>query len=111
MVGEASYYGDKYAGRATASGERFDPRAMTAAHPTLPFDTRVRVTRLDTGASVVVRINDRGPFKDGRIIDLSKGAARRIDMLSVGVTDVRVEVLDGASQSTAPPPTNPGRGW
>ena len=112
-VGEASYYGDTYAGRTTASGEVFDPAAMTAAHPSLPFDTRVRVTRIDTGASVVVRINDRGPFKDGRIIDLSKGAARRLDMLTVGITDVRLDILDGPAADTAPPASKDreSRGW
>jgi rare lipoprotein A len=77
----------------TATGERFDPTAMTAAHRTLPFGTRVRVTRLDTGNSVVVRINDRGPFKPGRVIDLSERAAENLGMTGIGVTPVRLEVL------------------
>jgi rare lipoprotein A len=66
---------------------------MTAAHRTLPFGTRVKVTRVDTGDSVVVRINDRGPFKRGRVIDLSEGAARSLGMMNVGLADVRLEVL------------------
>ncbi len=77
----------------TATGERFDKRALTAAHKTLPFGTRVRVTRVDTGTSVVVRINDRGPYKPGRIIDLSEGAAEAVGMTGVGITPVRLEVL------------------
>src|SRR5262245_32137955 len=76
----ASYYGKELAGRRTASGERFNPSAMTAAHRTLPFGTRVRVTNTHNGRSVIVRINDRGPFVKGRSIDLSSGAARAIGM-------------------------------
>jgi len=91
--GMASYYGARFAGRRTASGERFDPRALTAAHPELPFGTRVRVTNLDNGRSITVRINDRGPFAGGRIVDLSWGAARALDMLRRGVARVRLEVL------------------
>jgi rare lipoprotein A len=92
MIGLASYYGSS-AGTTTATGEHFDPSKMTAAHRTLPFGTRVRVTRVDTGQSVVVRINDRGPFKPGRVIDLSEGAARNLHMTDVGLTNVRLEVL------------------
>lgn len=96
--GEATYYSDKLAGRKTASGERYDPKALTAAHRSLPFGTRVRVERLGTGKSVVVRITDRGPFgKPSRIIDLSKAAARELDMLRAGVVPVRVEVLSPGS--------------
>ena len=91
--GMASYYGARFAGRLTASGERFDPRALTAAHPELPFGTRVRVTNLDNGRSITVRINDRGPFASGRIVDLSWEAARVLDMLRRGVARVRLEVL------------------
>jgi rare lipoprotein A len=90
LTGLASYYGS---GELTATGERFDPSGMTAAHRTLPFGTRVKVTRVDTGDSVVVRINDRGPFKRGRVIDLSEGAARSLGMMNVGLADVRLEVL------------------
>ena len=94
LDGEATYYSDKIAGRKTASGERYDPAALTAAHRSLPFGTRVRVVRVDTGNSVLVRITDRGPFgKPSRIIDLSKAAARQLDMLRAGVIRVRVEVL------------------
>lgn len=87
-VGEASWYDQ---GVITANGERFDPEALTAAHRSLPFGTLVRVTNLRNGRSVIVRINDNGPFVRGRIIDLSRGAARVIGMLSAGVEEVRVE--------------------
>jgi rare lipoprotein A len=91
--GKASWYGGRFHGRRTASGERFDKRALTAAHRTLPFGTRVRVTNLATGKSVVVRINDRGPFGQGRILDVSEAAARRLGMIRAGVVVVTVEVL------------------
>jgi len=91
--GGASYYADKYHGRTTASGEPFDQNAMTAAHKRLPFGTRVRVTNLDNGKSVIVRVNDRGPFIRGRVIDLSKAAFQRIANTRVGVVDVKVEVI------------------
>ena len=93
QMGDASWYGPGFHGRKTASGEVFDMHARTAAHRTLPFGALVRVTRLDTGASTVVRINDRGPFKPGRVIDLSNGAARDIDMVRDGVARVRIDVL------------------
>jgi len=93
QVGLASYYADRFHGRTTASGETFDMHAMTAAHRTLEFGTRVRVTRLSTGKSVVVRINDRGPFVEGRIIDLSRAAAQKLDFLETGVVKVRVQVI------------------
>jgi rare lipoprotein A len=89
----ASYYADKYQGRKTANGEIFDTRKLTAAHKTLPFGTRVRVTNLGNGKSVVVRVNDRGPFVAGRVIDLSPAAARKLDMIRAGVTRVKLEVL------------------
>lgn len=91
--GVGSYYGESFAGRRTASGERFDPKAFTAAHRDLPFGTRIRVTNLDNGRTVVVRINDRGPFADGRIVDVSWAAARELGMLRSGVARVRVEPL------------------
>ena len=87
----ATYYGQEFAGHRTASGEKFNPSAMTAAHRTLPFGTRVRVTKSRNGRSVIVRINDRGPFVKGRAIDLSSGAARAIGMTSTG--NVRMEVI------------------
>jgi len=89
--GIASYYGKEFHGRKTANGETFDMNAMTAAHRTLPFGTMVRVTNLANDQSVTVRINDRGPFIKGRIIDLSYGAAKSIDLLSIG--QVKLEVL------------------
>ena len=92
-AGIASYYHDRFHGRITASGERFDQEALTAAHRTLPFGTTVRVTRNDTGKSVVVRINDRGPFRTERIIDLSRAAADRLGMLDSGLVAVSVEVI------------------
>jgi len=91
--GVASYYHDRFHGRTTANGERFDQGAYSAAHKTLPLGTRVRVTRLDSGKSLVVRINDRGPFKKGRIIDLSRRAARDLGMIQEGLTKVKVEVI------------------
>jgi rare lipoprotein A len=108
--GTASYYADKFVGRQTASGEVYDPEAMTAAHRSLPFGTKVRVTRVETGASVVVRINDRGPFQRGRIIDLSKCAARQLDMIQAGVVEVRLELVEAAS-SSASPDGRTSRGW
>ena len=93
-TGKASYYGQAHHGKRTASGERFDQNALTAAHRTLPFGTRVRVTNLNNERSVVLRINDRGPFVRGRIIDVSRAAAVRLDMLRAGVVPVRVETLD-----------------
>ncbi|MFY1019183.1 septal ring lytic transglycosylase RlpA family protein [Ectopseudomonas khazarica] len=93
-TGKASYYGQAHHGKRTASGERFDQHALTAAHRTLPFGTRVRVTNLNNERSVVVRINDRGPFVRGRIIDLSRAAAERLDMLRAGVVPVRLQALD-----------------
>lgn len=91
--GIASWYGPGFHGRLSASGERFNQNAMTAAHRTLPFGTRVRVTNRNNGQSVIVRINDRGPFVRGRIIDLSVGAAQKIGMYGSGVAPVEVEVL------------------
>jgi rare lipoprotein A len=93
-AGIASFYADKYQGRLTANGERFDQYAMTAAHKTLPFDSRVRVVNVDSGRSVVVRINDRGPFIKGRIIDLSWSAFSRIESPREGLADVVIEVLE-----------------
>jgi len=95
QVGVASYYGAKFHGRRTASGERFHQGKLTAAHPTLPFGTHVRVTNLGNGRSVVLRINDRGPFRKGRIIDVSKKAARKLGFVRAGTARVRVEVLSG----------------
>lgn len=93
--GTASYYANKFVGRSTASGEIYDPELHTAAHQSLPFGTRVRVTRVDHSEtpSVVVRVNDRGPFKHGRIIDLSVAAARQLQMMQEGVVEVQLEIV------------------
>ena len=93
-TGVASYYGRRFHGRLTANGERFNMNAMTAAHKTLPFGTKVRVTNSSNGRSVVVRINDRGPFIRGRTIDLSRGAATRIGMIARGHARVKMEIID-----------------
>ncbi|MBV7528688.1 septal ring lytic transglycosylase RlpA family protein [Chitinophaga sp. sic0106] len=89
--GKASYYADKFDGRKTASGETFHQNAMTAAHPSLPFGTRLKVTNLANGKTVKVRVNDRGPFAKGRIIDLSRKAARKLGMISTGVATVEIK--------------------
>jgi rare lipoprotein A len=91
--GLASWYGGKFHGRRTASGEVYDQNAMTAAHKTLPFGTRVRVTNLKNGRSAVLRINDRGPFVRGRIIDVSRRAADHLGFRVDGVTKVEVQVV------------------
>lgn len=91
--GMASWYGPKFHGRMTASGERYDKHEMTGAHRTLPMPSIVKVTRLDTGKSVKVRINDRGPFSHRRVIDLSQAAAEELDMIRVGTAKVRVQYL------------------
>jgi len=97
QVGVASYYADGHDGRRTASGERFDMSEMTAAHRTLPFGTRVRVTNLANGRTAVVRINDRGPFKGRRIIDVSYAAARELGMIGTGTARVRLRVVGPGS--------------
>jgi rare lipoprotein A len=96
--GGASYYADSLAGHRTANGERYDPNAYTAAHRRYPFGTVLRVTRIETGAWVLVRVNDRGPYASGRVIDLSKQAAKRLSMLRDGVVPVRLEILEWGSQ-------------
>jgi rare lipoprotein A len=93
QVGIASWYGPGYHGKTTASGERFDQDALTAAHRSWAFGTRVRVTLLSTGKSVVVRINDRFPGTKGRVIDVSRGAARRIGLIGPGTGKVRLEIV------------------
>ncbi len=94
IQGWASWYGPGFHGRLSASGERFNQYAMTAAHKTLPFGTKVRVTNLNNGSSVIVRINDRGPFTRGRVIDVSSAAARILGMIQSGVAPVKVEVME-----------------
>ena len=94
QVGVASFYSRKLQGRRTANGERYDGKAFTAAHRTARFGTRLRVTELAGGRSVVVRVNDRGPFVKGRVVDLSLAAARELGMVHRGVAHVRVEFLE-----------------
>ena len=91
--GEASYYGNELAGNRTASGERFNPRALTAAHRSLPLGSKIRVTNKANGKSVVVRINDRGPFVKSRLIDVSYAAAQQIQMIRSGHAKVRLELI------------------
>ncbi|WP_420392787.1 septal ring lytic transglycosylase RlpA family protein [Acuticoccus sp.] len=95
-TGRASWYGPKFHGKRTANGERFDEGALTAAHPTLPLPSYVRVTVLKTGKAAVLRVNDRGPFKDGRIIDVSRKAAEELGFRRAGQAKVRVEYLGEA---------------
>jgi rare lipoprotein A len=98
QVGIASWYGGKFHGRRTSSGEVFDMNDMTAAHPSLPFGTLVQVTNLENGRAATVRINDRGPFVRGRIIDLSYAAARVLGIVGPGTARVRIEVEKGAPE-------------
>jgi peptidoglycan lytic transglycosylase len=93
QTGEASWYGERHHGRRTSSGEVYDMHRLTAAHPALPLGTLVRVTNLQNGRSVEVRVNDRGPTVGGRIIDLSYAAARALDAVAAGIIPVRVRVL------------------
>jgi rare lipoprotein A len=99
--GMASYYAEEFNGRKTSNGEVFDMNDLTAAHRSLPFHTKVKVTNLDNGLSVVVRINDRGPFVEGRIIDLSLAGAKAIGMIGTGTARVRLEVEEFGPDSTS----------
>jgi rare lipoprotein A (peptidoglycan hydrolase) len=90
-VGEASWYGPGFQGKETANGETFDQKELTAAHPTLPMGTKAKVTNLENGKKVDVRINDRGPYADGRAIDLSGAAAKKLDMKGDGTAQVKIE--------------------
>jgi rare lipoprotein A len=98
-TGLASWYGPKFHGRRTASGEVFNQEKFTAAHRTLPWGSRVKVTNLDNGKSVDVRINDRGPFGKGRIIDVSRAAARVLDIVIRGITTVQIESLSDSGKT------------
>lgn len=91
QTGEASSYGQKFQGKTTANGEKFDKNDLTAAHPTLPLGTKAKVTNLENGKSVDVRINDRGPYVKGRDIDVSQGAAKKLDMTKSGIAPVKIE--------------------
>ncbi len=94
IYGEASYYADQFHGKITANGEIFDMNEISAAHKTLPFNTKLKVTNLDNNRSVIVRVNDRGPYKKGRILDLSYRAAQEIGMLDTGVANVKITILE-----------------
>ena len=94
QTGKASFYADKFEGSPTASGEKYKHSKLTAAHKSLPFGTKVRVTNLANNESVEVVINDRGPYVDGRIIDLSKSAAEKLGFINLGLGEVKVEILD-----------------
>ncbi len=94
QTGKASFYADKFEGRMTASGEKYKHSKLTAAHRTLPFGTKVRVTNISNGNVVEVVVNDRGPYADGRIIDLSKSAAEKLGFVALGLTEVKLDVID-----------------
>jgi len=100
--GMASWYGPGFHGRKTASGERYNQRDLTAAHKTLPFGSMIRVINVDNGKAVVVRINDRGPFVRGRVIDLSRAAAERIGMIGQGTARVKLASLDVRESDEGP---------
>jgi rare lipoprotein A (peptidoglycan hydrolase) len=93
-VGNATWYGPGFSGRRTANGERYDPEALTAAHPNLPFGSIVRIVNARTGQFEVVRINDRGPYQEGREIDVSYAVARKIGLIHPGVSQMRLELLE-----------------
>lgn len=103
QTGKASFYADKFEGRATASGEKYKHSKLTAAHKSLPFGTKVKVTNLANNQTVEVEINDRGPYVEGRIIDLSKSAAEVLGFVNQGLADVQVEVIDPGKGKTSDP--------
>ncbi len=94
QTGKASFYADKFEGRKTASGEKYKHSKLTAAHKTLPFGTKLKVTNMANGKSIEVVVNDRGPYVEGRVIDLSKSAARELGFINQGLADVKIEILD-----------------
>ena len=104
QTGKASFYADKFEGSPTASGEKYRHNKLTAAHKTLPFGTRVRVTNLGNSKTVDVVINDRGPYVESRVIDLSRAAAEKLAFISQGLADVSVEVIDPGDGKTSDPP-------
>jgi rare lipoprotein A len=101
--GKASFYADKFEGRPTASGEKYKHNKLTAAHKSLPFGTKVKVTNLKNELSVEVVINDRGPYVEGRIIDLSKSAAEKLEFVNIGLADVKIEVVDAGPGKISDP--------
>lgn len=94
QTGKASFYADKFEGKPTASGEKYKHSKLTAAHKTLPFGTKIRVTNLANNETVEVTVNDRGPYVEGRVVDLSKSAAEKLGYVNIGLADVKVEVID-----------------
>jgi rare lipoprotein A len=100
--GIASYYADEFNGRKTSNGEVFDMDSLTAAHRSLPFNSKVKVTNLNNGQAITVRINDRGPFVEGRIIDLSRAGAKAIGMIGSGTAPVRLEVVEFGPDTSNP---------
>jgi len=104
QTGKASFYADKFEGHPTASGQKYKHNKLTAAHKTLPFGTIVRVTNIANGSTVDVEINDRGPYIDGRVIDLSRAAAEKLGFVNLGIADVKLEVVDpGSGKSKSQP--------
>ena len=103
QTGKASFYADKFEGTPTASGEKYRHNKLTAAHKTLPFGTRVKVTNITNSEAVEVVINDRGPYVDNRIIDLSKSAAEKLGFVNQGLADIRLEVIDAGDGKTSDP--------
>lgn len=103
QTGKASFYADKFEGTTTASGDKYRHSKLTAAHKTLPFGTRVKVTNLSNNQSVEVVINDRGPYVENRIIDLSKAAAEKLGFINQGLADIRLEVIDAGDGKTSDP--------
>ena len=101
LEGVASYYADDFHGKQTSSGEIYNMNDLTAAHRTFPFGTRVRITNLENSRTTIVRVNDRGPFHDGRIIDLSLGAAQALELIRTGTARVRLEVLEWGDGTSA----------
>jgi len=104
QTGKASFYADKFEGRPTASGEKYKHSKLTAAHKTLPFGTKIKVTNVANNQSVEVVVNDRGPYVDGRIVDLSKSAAEKLGFVNLGLADVTVEVIDAGDGKTSDKP-------
>jgi rare lipoprotein A len=100
QTGKASFYADKFEGHPTASGEKYKHNKLTAAHKTLPFGTKIRVTNVENSQTVDVVINDRGPYVDGRVVDLSKSAAEKLGFVAKGLTDVKIDVIDAGDGKT-----------
>jgi rare lipoprotein A len=105
QTGKASFYADKFEGSPTASGEKYKHNKLTAAHKTLPFGTRIKVTNLSNSQTVEVTVNDRGPYVENRVIDLSKSAAEKLGFVNQGIADVKLEVIDAGDGKSSVPST------